>query len=111
MWPALDTLYAVATKHRGASNDVIARRDVPHAAANFKHNPCRFVSQDSRCRRRDAAVQRVQVAVADTASFRLDQHFVRAWIRDVHVFDAQWSFDFAVYRSFYFHRVLLWRRD
>ena len=89
--PAGDAELAVPAKGAEATDDVIARLDRLHLAADRADHAGRFVAGDGGQGMRIGAVDEVQVRMAQATGLSIDQDFVRQRIGE---------FDFANHQAF-----------
>ena len=80
---------AVTAERGQAGDDMIARRDGAHLAADLLNDASGFMTEHDRHLRRIRALDEMQVGVAHAGGGRADQHFMRTRFVDLDFFDSE----------------------
>src|SRR6185369_15714527 len=94
---------AHAARWRPANHDVITRLDARDVCADVANDSGTLVAQHDRRTHRPFVTRRMQVAVADTRSFDLDEDFTRAGRIELSRLDRHRLSPFPEHRSSYLH--------
>ena len=96
-----ETVFAVATEHRQAGDDVVSGLDVGDIRSNRLDDARGLVAKDHRSVAGIGAVVEMHVGVADAGRCRTQPHLVRSRVVDSYFLDFHRCVDFTKYRSFH----------